>query len=181
MRVEQEDAEEGVAQGFVVEAVDDRAADFLFGMGRRDSRAQTEERGLAECEAILPALGEGAGTARSGGRPGLRRTGNYMVRLPGEAMSGGGGVKRAAVAVRRVLVGHLLGACRALGRGSPPGAAVPQRATSFHGTGALHRRALWRTPILDIPWLIRTKRAAGRPRDLEVIAELQALEEEAAG
>ena len=35
------------------------------------------------------------------------------------------------------------------------------------------------TRILDIPWLIRTKRAAGRPRDLEVIAELLALEEEA--
>ncbi len=34
------------------------------------------------------------------------------------------------------------------------------------------------TRILDIPWLIRTKRAAGRPRDLEVIAELLALEEE---
>lgn len=35
------------------------------------------------------------------------------------------------------------------------------------------------TRILDVPWLIRTKRAAGRPRDLEVIAELQALQEEA--
>ena len=34
------------------------------------------------------------------------------------------------------------------------------------------------TRILDIPWLIRTKRAAGRPRDLEAIAELLALEEE---
>ncbi len=31
---------------------------------------------------------------------------------------------------------------------------------------------------LDLPWLIRTKRAAGRPRDLEVIAELEALQEE---
>jgi len=37
------------------------------------------------------------------------------------------------------------------------------------------------TRILDIPWLIRTKRAAGRPRDLEVIAELEALEEESQG
>ena len=36
------------------------------------------------------------------------------------------------------------------------------------------------TRILDIPWLIRTKRAAGRPRDLEAIAELEALEEERA-
>jgi hypothetical protein len=34
------------------------------------------------------------------------------------------------------------------------------------------------TRILDIPWLIRTKRAAGRPRDLEAIAELMALAEE---
>ena len=34
------------------------------------------------------------------------------------------------------------------------------------------------TLILDVPWLIRTKRAAGRPRDLEVIAELEALQEE---
>jgi hypothetical protein len=32
--------------------------------------------------------------------------------------------------------------------------------------------------ILDLPWLIRVKRAAGRPRDLEVIAELEALQEE---
>jgi hypothetical protein len=31
---------------------------------------------------------------------------------------------------------------------------------------------------LDLEWLIRTKRAAGRPRDLEVIAELEALREE---
>jgi hypothetical protein len=31
---------------------------------------------------------------------------------------------------------------------------------------------------LDLPWLIRTKRAAGRPRDLEAIAELEALSEE---
>lgn len=31
---------------------------------------------------------------------------------------------------------------------------------------------------LDLPWLIRTKRAAGRPQDLEAIAELTALEEE---
>jgi hypothetical protein len=31
---------------------------------------------------------------------------------------------------------------------------------------------------LDLDWLIRTKRAAGRPRDLEVLAELEALREE---
>lgn len=31
---------------------------------------------------------------------------------------------------------------------------------------------------LDLPALIRTKRAAGRPRDLEVIAELEAIREE---
>jgi hypothetical protein len=31
---------------------------------------------------------------------------------------------------------------------------------------------------LDLPWLIRVKRAAGRPKDLEVIAELEALLEE---
>jgi hypothetical protein len=34
------------------------------------------------------------------------------------------------------------------------------------------------TKILDLPWLIRVKRAAGRPRDLEVIAELEALQDE---
>ena len=32
--------------------------------------------------------------------------------------------------------------------------------------------------ILDLPWLIRVKRAAGRPKDLEVVAELEALSEE---
>ena len=31
---------------------------------------------------------------------------------------------------------------------------------------------------LDLPWLIRVKRAAGRPKDLEAIAELEALLEE---
>jgi len=31
---------------------------------------------------------------------------------------------------------------------------------------------------LDLEWLIMTKRAAGRPRDIEVIAELEALREE---
>lgn len=35
-----------------------------------------------------------------------------------------------------------------------------------------------RTKCLDLDWLIATKRAAGRPRDLEVIAELEALREE---
>ena len=34
------------------------------------------------------------------------------------------------------------------------------------------------TRLLDLPWLIRVKRAAGRPKDLEVIAELEALQEE---
>ena len=32
--------------------------------------------------------------------------------------------------------------------------------------------------LLDLPWLIRVKRAAGRPKDLEVLAELEALQEE---
>lgn len=32
--------------------------------------------------------------------------------------------------------------------------------------------------LLDLPWLIHVKRAAGRPKDLEVIAELEALLEE---
>ncbi|MES1164913.1 MAG: hypothetical protein ABUR63_04095 [Verrucomicrobiota bacterium] len=37
--------------------------------------------------------------------------------------------------------------------------------------------------VLDLPWLIRSKRAAGRPKDLEAIAELEALlaEKERAG
>ena len=35
--------------------------------------------------------------------------------------------------------------------------------------------------LLDLPWLIRVKRAAGRPKDLEVIAELEALHEEIEG
>lgn len=34
------------------------------------------------------------------------------------------------------------------------------------------------TLVLDLPWLIKTKRAAGRPRDLEAIAELMAIQEE---
>lgn len=34
---------------------------------------------------------------------------------------------------------------------------------------------------LDLPWLIRVKRAAGRPKDLEAIAELEALLEERQG
>ena len=36
------------------------------------------------------------------------------------------------------------------------------------------------TLLLDLPWLIQVKRAAGRPKDLEVIAELEALAEERA-
>jgi predicted nucleotidyltransferase len=35
-----------------------------------------------------------------------------------------------------------------------------------------------RTKCLNLDWLIATKRAAGRPRDLEAIAELEALREE---
>lgn len=36
--------------------------------------------------------------------------------------------------------------------------------------------------LIDLPWLIKVKRAAGRPKDLEVIAELEViLEEESAG
>ena len=34
------------------------------------------------------------------------------------------------------------------------------------------------TKLLDLPWLIHVKRAAGRPKDLEIIAELEALLEE---
>lgn len=34
------------------------------------------------------------------------------------------------------------------------------------------------TRVLNLEWLIRTKRAAGRVRDLEAIAELEALREE---
>lgn len=34
------------------------------------------------------------------------------------------------------------------------------------------------TKVLDLDWLIRVKRAAGRPKDLETIAELEALREE---
>lgn len=34
---------------------------------------------------------------------------------------------------------------------------------------------------LDLPWLIRTKRAAGRARDFEAIAELEALLDETRG
>jgi hypothetical protein len=32
--------------------------------------------------------------------------------------------------------------------------------------------------LLDLPWLIRVKRAAGRPKNLEVVAELEVLQEE---
>ena len=35
-----------------------------------------------------------------------------------------------------------------------------------------------RCSCLELAWLIRTKRAAGRPRDLETVAELEALNEE---
>ena len=35
------------------------------------------------------------------------------------------------------------------------------------------------TTCLNLDWLIRTKRAAGRPRDLEAVAELEVLREEA--
>ncbi|MEO5588634.1 MAG: hypothetical protein ABIS03_03530 [Gemmatimonadaceae bacterium] len=35
-----------------------------------------------------------------------------------------------------------------------------------------------KTRVLNLEWLIATKRAAGRPRDLEAIAELEALREE---
>jgi hypothetical protein len=35
--------------------------------------------------------------------------------------------------------------------------------------------------LLDLPWLIRVKRAAGRPKDLEVIAELETIREESEG
>jgi hypothetical protein len=32
--------------------------------------------------------------------------------------------------------------------------------------------------ILDLPWLIKVKRAAGRPKDFEAIAELEVIQEE---
>ncbi len=32
--------------------------------------------------------------------------------------------------------------------------------------------------LIDLPWLIRLKRAAGRPKDFEVIAELELLQDE---
>jgi len=32
--------------------------------------------------------------------------------------------------------------------------------------------------LLDLPWLIRVERAAGRPKDLEVIEEPEALQED---
>jgi hypothetical protein len=35
--------------------------------------------------------------------------------------------------------------------------------------------------VIDLPWLIRVKRAAGRPKDLEVLAELELLQEETEG
>lgn len=38
-----------------------------------------------------------------------------------------------------------------------------------------------RCRCLDLSWLIKVKRAAGRPRDLETIAELEALREERGG
>ncbi len=43
--------------------------------------------------------------------------------------------------------------------------------------------SLFGTPVrcLDLEWLIATKRAAGRPRDLEAIAELEALRDEIRG
>jgi hypothetical protein len=34
------------------------------------------------------------------------------------------------------------------------------------------------TQVIDLPWLIHVKRAAGRPKDLEAIAELESLREE---
>ncbi len=34
------------------------------------------------------------------------------------------------------------------------------------------------TQLLDLPWLVRVKRAAGRPKDFEVVAELEAIQEE---
>jgi predicted nucleotidyltransferase len=35
-----------------------------------------------------------------------------------------------------------------------------------------------RMKVLDLAWLIRVKRAAGRPKALEALAELEALQEE---
>ncbi|MEO7083830.1 MAG: hypothetical protein ABI442_20280 [Gemmatimonadaceae bacterium] len=38
-----------------------------------------------------------------------------------------------------------------------------------------------RHECIDLTWLIKTKRSAGRPRDLEAVAELEALDEESGG
>jgi hypothetical protein len=43
------------------------------------------------------------------------------------------------------------------------------------GRDQVHRHWRPRSGSLDIPALIRAKRAAGRPKDLEAIAELEAL------
>ena len=62
-------------------------------------------------------------------------------------------------------------------------------AATAHGSARLTHEALLPHTILlelfgcecrclDLPWLIRGKRAAGRPRDLESLAELEALLEE---
>jgi predicted nucleotidyltransferase len=56
--------------------------------------------------------------------------------------------------------------------------------TGAGGYEALVSRSAWldvlgvRCRCIDLPTLIRTKRAAGRPKDLEAIAELEALLEE---
>ena len=58
-------------------------------------------------------------------------------------------------------------------------------AATVHGSARLtqdldvvYARGDARYRCLDLPWLIRTKRAAGRPRDLEAVAELEALRDE---
>ena len=64
--IEQEDAEEVVAEGILAESVDHRAANLLFAVSRSDRRAQSEQGGLAPAgRSVLTArnlpLGPGCG------------------------------------------------------------------------------------------------------------------------
>ena len=54
-------------------------------------------------------------------------------------------------------------------------------AAAAHGSIRTTRVYGVRCLCVDLPTLIATKRAAGRPKDLEAIAELEALREEIGG
>lgn len=86
-------------------------------------------------------------------------------------------------------------AVSARGLRGPPGGQLPFATLSRRpiGNAARHRRGFGAprhenaavpepigeaVRVLDLPTLIRTKRAAGRPREFEAVAELEALEEE---